>query len=159
MRFAATSLCVVVLLSAFSVAAAPLTPQTVWTPEARAAAPQWVQLWILFMFAVTGVGLLLVWKHRMAWWMVGAFIASHIASGLEILLLGPERLTVGLIALNHCVFWTPAAVVFYRRTRGTGAATLFGGWRWVALATTAFSLVFDFRDAALFLLFTGSGTS
>jgi len=148
--------CAAALLVALSAAAtaAPLSPDTIWTPEARAGAPAWVQIWIGFMFAVFGAGLLLVWKHRAAWWMVGAFIGSHLASGLEILYLGPERLTVGLIAINHCVFWTPSAVVFYRQTRETRTASLFGVWRWLVLATAAFSLVFDYRDAALLLAAT-----
>jgi len=139
--------------------AATLSPDTVWTSEVRASAPEWVQIWIRFMFVIFGAGLVLAWKHRAAWWMVGAFIASHLASGLEILLLGPERLTVGLIALNHCVFWTPAAVVFYRQTRGTETRAVFGVWRWIVLATAAFSLVFDYRDAVLLLFSTGPGAS
>jgi len=145
------------LLCALGAGAAPLTPHTVWTPEARAAAPEWVQVWIMFMFVVAGAGLLLAWKHRAAWWVVGGFVVSHLASGLELLVLGPERLTVGLIAINHCLFWTPAAIIFYRRTRGTELASLFGTWRWVALATSAFSLVFDYRDAVFFLFFSSPG--
>jgi len=158
-RGTATLLFAVTFLAALTAGATPLTPGTVWTSEARAAAPEWVQLWIMFMFAVAGAGLLLAWKHRAAWWIVGAFIVSHLASGLEIFLLGPERLTVGLIAINHCVFWTPAGVVFYRRTRGTQAASLFGAWRWLALGTFAFSLIFDYRDAALLLFSIGAGGS
>lgn len=133
-------------------AADPLSPDTVWTPEARASAPEWVRFWIGFMFAVFGSGLLLVWRHPTALWMLGAFIASHLASGIEILLLDVNRLTVGLIAINHCVFWTPAAIIFHRQTRGTEARSLFGAWRWLALATAAFSLIFDYRDAALYLI-------
>jgi len=132
-------------------AATPLSPDTVWTPAARASAPAWVQIWIGFMFVVFGAGLVLAWRHRAAWWMVGGFIGSHLASGLEIAFLGPERLTVGVIAINHCVFWTPTAVVFYRQTRGTQAGGVFGVWRWLVLATAAFSLVFDYRDAVLLL--------
>jgi len=146
--------CAMMALVALSevAAATPLSADTVWTSEARASAPEWVQVWLGFMFVVFGVGLVLVWRHRAAWWMVGAFIGSHLASGLEILLLGADRLTVGLIALNHCVFWTPAAVVFYRQTRGTQTGSVFGLWRWLVLATSAFSLVFDYRDAALYLI-------
>jgi len=146
------ALCAATLLAALSAAAAPLSPDTIWTPEARAAAPAWVQIWLRFMFVVFGAGLALAWKHPAAWWMVGAFAGSHLASGLEILFLGPRRLTVGLIAINHCVFWTPAAVVFYLQTRGTEAGSVFGVWRWLVLATAAFSLVFDYRDAVLFLV-------
>lgn len=150
-EFAAPGAAISLVALSAAATGAPLSPDTIWTPEARASAPVWVQIWIGFMFVVFGAGLVLAWKHRAAWWMVGAFVGSHLASGLEILLLGPERLTVGLIAINHCVFWTPAAVAFYRRTRGTRVASVFGLWRWLVLATAAFSLIFDYRDAVLLL--------
>ncbi len=129
-----------------------VTPGTVWNEAARASMPAWVQVWIYFMFVVFGSGLAFVRKHPQAWWMIGAFAASHLASGMEILLLGPERLTVGMIAINHCVFWTPAAIGFLATTRSTPFTTPFGVWRIVVLVTAAFSLFFDYRDAWAFLI-------
>jgi hypothetical protein len=132
-------------------AGAQVTPHTVWTPEARSAPPVWVQLWIPFMFLVFGTGLLFVRKHPHAWWMVGTFLASHLASGIERSILGAECLTVGMIALNHSLFWTPAAVCFFLTTRIVRAPKSFRIWRSAVLATTAISLVFDYRDARSFL--------
>jgi len=143
-------LCAVLALSA-DCAIAEVTPHTVWTPEARAAMPAWVQVWIPFMFVAFGCGLAFVRKHREAWWMVGAFALSHLASGLEMAILGPERLTVGMIAMNHCLVWTPAAICFFASTRSTPPGSPFGIWRATVLATAAFSLVFDYRDALAFL--------
>lgn len=77
---------------------------------------------------------------------------AEAASGMEIFLLGSERLTVGMIAINHCVFWTPAAIGFLATTRSTPFTTPFGVWRIVVLGTAAFSLFFDYRDAWAFLL-------
>jgi hypothetical protein len=85
------------------------TPETVWNSAARSSMPAWVQMWIYLMFIIFGAGLAFVRKYPHAWWMLGAFVASHLASGLEVILLGPQRLTVGMIALNHCIFWTPAS--------------------------------------------------
>ncbi len=127
------------------------TPETVWNSAARSSMPNWVQAWIYLMFIIFGAGLAFVRKHPHAWWMVGAFVASHLASGLEIILLGPERLTVGTIALNHCVFWTPATVLFVAATRNTALVTPFGTWRVAVVGTAVFSLVFDYRDAVAFL--------
>lgn len=130
--------------------AVAITPDTVWNSASRAGLPTWVQVWIYFMFISFGSGLLFVRRHPEAWWMVGAFAASHLASGLVILLLGPERLTIGVVAIHHCIFWTPATVLFARKTRTTPLATPFGAWRGVVIGTAVFSLVFDYRDAVEF---------
>ena len=131
--------------------AVEITPDTVWNSAAREALPTWVQVWIYSMFISFGSGLLFVRTHPEAWWMVGAFAASHLASGLVILLLGPERLTIGVVAINHCIFWTPATVLFARKTRTTPFASPFGAWRGVVIVTAVFSLIFDYRDAVAFL--------
>jgi hypothetical protein len=142
-------ICVATL--AVGAGATEVTPETVWNQEARSSMPRWVQAWIYFMFLAFGSGLFFVRRHSEAWWMVGAFAASHLASGLEILLLGPERLTVGIVSINHCIFWTPATVLFARKTRTTPFATPFGAWRAVVIGTAVFSLAFDYRDAFAFL--------
>ena len=149
-RALTSTLCSAAVLFA-DCAAAEVTPHTVWTPEARSAMPAWVQGWIPFMFVVFGSGLAFVRKHPEAWWMVGAFALSHLASGLEMMILGTGRLTVGMIAINHCLFWTPAAFCFLARTCGTPFGSPFGIWRATVFATAAFSLVFDYRDAWAFL--------
>ena len=109
-----------------SAGATEVTPETVWNQEARSSMPRWVQAWIYFMFIAFGSGVLFVRRHPEAWWMVGAFATSHLASGLVILLLGPDRLTVGIVSINHCIFWTPATVLIARKTRMTPVATPFG---------------------------------
>lgn len=53
--------------------------------------------------------------------------------------------------IHHCIFWTPATVLFARKTRTTPLATPFGAWRGVVIGTAVFSLVFDYRDAVAFL--------
>jgi hypothetical protein len=131
--------------------AVAITPETVWDSDARSSTPTWVQAWVYFMFIIFGAGIAFVRKHSHAWWMVGAFAASHLTSGLEMLLLGPQRLTVGMIAINHCIFWTPATLLFARGTRNTPKTTLFGVWRIAIVGTAVFSVLFDYRDAIAFL--------
>lgn len=128
-----------------------VTPFTVWTEEARASLPLWVQRWILFMLAAFAAGLIFVKDHVAARWMVAAVIVSHLASAFFLFVLGPETLKVGVIAINHVVFWTPAAVYLALKGAPKKKAPLYSIWRYLALAVVAFSLFFDFRDAALFL--------
>ena len=47
--------------------------------------------------------------------------------------------------------WTPATVLFARKTRMTPSATPFGAWRAVVIGTAMFSLVFDYPAAFAFL--------
>lgn len=147
-RIAGLAACALCLVAP---SAAAITPDTVWNSAAREALPSWVQVWIYSMFLIFGAGLAFVRKHPSAWWMVGAFAASHLGSGLERILLGPERLTVGMIAINHCIFWTPAAVCFVATTRETPLTTPFGTWRVAVIGAAVFSLLFDYRDAAAYL--------
>jgi len=128
-----------------------LTPFSVWNEEARAASPLWVQRWIIFMLCTFFAGLLFVRTQIAARWIVASVVVSHLASALVLLLLGPAALTVGVIAINHIVFWTPAAINLAVRGAPTSDAPLYGAWRYLMLAVIAFSLFFDFRDAAIFL--------
>jgi hypothetical protein len=98
------------------------------------------------MFLAFGAGLLFVRKHPQAWWMVGAFAASHLASGVERWLFGAERFTVGMIAINHCLFWTPAAICFFLTTRHVPSELPFRIWRAAILIVVGISLTFDYRD-------------
>lgn len=133
------------------VAAADLTPFSVWNEEARAASPIWVQRWIIFMLCTFFAGLFFVRTQIAARWIVASVVVSHLASALVLLLLGPAALTVGVIAINHIVFWTPAALNLAVRGAPTSDAPLYGAWRYLMLVVIAFSLFFDFRDAAIFL--------
>jgi hypothetical protein len=130
-----------------------ITPFTVWNGETRAALPPWVQWWIIFMVASFAVGLLFVRRHASARWVVGAFVLAHIMAGMEILIFGPAALTVGLIALNHALVWTPAGAYMAKTMTKPRHAdfTPYAAWRFLILGVIAFSLVFDYRDAAIYL--------
>lgn len=133
------------------VAAADLTPFSVWNEEARAASPLWVQRWIIFMLCTFFAGLLFVRNQVAARWIVASVVVSHLASAFVLVVFGPAALTVGIIAINHIVFWTPAAINLALRGAPTSDAPVYGAWRYLMLGVIAFSLVFDFRDAAIFL--------
>lgn len=128
-----------------------VTPFTVWNEESRSELALWAQYWIGFMFFMAATGLIFVKNHVEARWAVGAFVASHLASGGEILVLGQDQFVVGMIAINHCLFWTPAAVYLARSLKKNGLSTPFGVWRVGMLGVFTFSLIFDYRDAIIYV--------
>lgn len=141
----------VVLFGWLPIAQAEVTPFTVWNSEARSELALWAQYWVNFMFVMTGIGLFFVKNHVEARWAVGAFVASHLASGAEILLFGEDKFVVGMIAINHCIFWTPAAVYLARSLRRNELATPFGFWLVGMVGAFVFSLIFDYRDAFIYI--------
>ena len=130
---------------------ADVTPFTVWDGDARGELPVWAQYWVNFMFFMTATGLLFVKNHVEARWAVGAFVASHLASGAEMLLCGADKFVVGMIAINHCIFWTPAAVYLARSLKRNELATPFGVWLVGMMGVFVFSLIFDYRDAFIYV--------
>ena len=50
-------------------------PLEVWDNAARQSMPQWVQIWLAIMMSTFALGLLFVWRHVEARWVVGGFIA------------------------------------------------------------------------------------
>ncbi len=133
-------------------AAADLTPFSVWNEDARAASPLWVQRWIIFMLCTFFAGLFFVRTQTAARWIVASVVASHLASATILLVGGPAALTIGAIAINHIVFWTPAAVYLAIYGAPIDPAPLYQAWRSLMVAVIAVSLCFDVRDAAIFLL-------
>lgn len=134
---------------------AEVTPFTVWTSEARQDLPLWVQYWIYVMFMMAGLGLLFVRSHAEARWASGAFALSHVLSGLELLVVGEDNFRVGMIAINHCIVWTPAFLRLASSVRRADLRSAFGIWHIGMLGVFAFSLAFDFRDAFVFLFGAG----
>ena len=106
------------------------------------------------MLCVFFAGLLFVRQHAAARWIVAAVIISHLASAAVILTLGPAALTIGVVAINHVVFWTPAAIYLAAKGAATNPVPVYAAWRYLMLGVIAFSLFFDYRDAAIFLFTT-----
>lgn len=139
------------LLYAASVSAAAVTPFTVWNMEARHQIPLWVQWWLYWMFFISGVGLFFVYRYVPARWALGAFLTGHILGALEILSFGADHFLVGMVALNHVIVMTPAVIYLGWQFRKYPFKPWFGIWMRIYFATFCFSLIFDYRDAAIYL--------
>jgi len=122
----------------------------IFDEEGMKNTPQWVMVWIMFMASTFVVGLFFAWKHGIARWVVGCFIAGLIAGEVIGRAFNIPPLS-GYIALIHIIFWSPALYQLLSKRPFLGAKTPFSIWSGVMTFVILFSFVFDFRDAFLFL--------
>lgn len=121
-----------------------------WDDQAKANLPEWIRYWLLFMLAVFACGLLFVWRHVEARWLVGGVIAGLLFSRFAVPALDLAPLS-GLVALVHLVFWSPALFFMLKNRPFVGGLSLYGSWAALATGCILFSFVFDIRDAAIYV--------
>ena len=114
--------------------------------------PVWVQVWIGFMGATFAAGLLFVWKHTLARWAVGGFIASMASGQFTFALLGLPFLA-GSISIMHIVCWTPALILMLikRPFFNQKVPMKFRIWSGIMTGVIVFSFVFDVKDALIYI--------
>lgn len=120
--------------------------------EAIATQPQWVQIWVnvLFLGAFVLPLALLIWKpSRLAGLMT---VAASVLAAAGVYWIYGRLGYVRLLGLPHIVFWTPLVFWLWRQQ----ARPDMPAWpRRIILAVCAVitvSLVFDYADAARYLL-------
>lgn len=118
--------------------------------EEMTTTPAWVRYWMMFMGLSFIAGLLFVWKHPVARWVVGGMILSVIAGNLITPALGLTKLN-GLISLLHIVFWSPALYLLLKQRPFMGKPSAYSIWAGLITAVILFSFIFDIRDAAIYL--------
>lgn len=121
-----------------------------WDDEAKANLPQWIKLWLMFMLLVFASGLLFVWRHMEARWVVGGVIAGLLFSRFAVPALGLVPLS-GLVALVHLIFWSPALFLLIKNRPFAKGWSAYAVWSGLATFCIVFSFVFDVRDAAIYL--------
>jgi len=121
-----------------------------WDNEAMALAPQWVRIWLMIMGASFAIGLFFVWRHPIARWVVGGFIAAIAVSGFVAPALGIVGLS-GFVALVHLFCWSPALYQLLTKRPFLGDTSAFSIWSGVITAVILFSFIFDIRDAFIYL--------
>jgi hypothetical protein len=55
-----------------------------------------------------------------------------------------------MIAVNHCVVWTPALIFLLIRSQGIDLRSSYGIWCFAAGGVFVISLWFDYRDAMIY---------
>jgi len=117
-----------------------------------AAATPNVAIWMNWMLAIFALSIVFVWKYKGARVVLAVFLLS-MPAGVLFFQWTQDPWLLGVV---HIVFWLPLAVylltVEFKRAE-VRAASIYGLWLILLLATIAISLVLDVRD--VFNVLTG----
>ena len=118
-----------------------------WNNEAIMAAPVWLKAWLLGMGASFFAGVPLIFKHRGAAAVVGAFLFGLLFTKFLAPAIG-FTVYSGLVALTHVALW-PIGIYFL--IRDVKDSKYYRVWSWHILAIMSLSLIFDVRDSFIYL--------
>ncbi len=122
-----------------------------WNEQGIANSPQWVQHWLIIMVSSFALGLLFIWKHIEARWVVGGFITGLLFSKFildNILGLAPLS---GLIAMVHLIFWSPGLYLLLKNRPFAKEKSFYALWSGLITGVILFSFLFDIRDTVIYL--------
>ena len=121
-----------------------------WNMEVRRALPLHMKLWLGAMMIANLSSLFFVKNHVAARWVLGALIVSHIwIAVLEA--TGLYTVQGGQVAIGHIIVWAPAIYALYRYRQEIKLPSAYGIWACAMLFFYGVSLIFDFRDAFIWL--------
>ncbi|MEQ1802619.1 MAG: hypothetical protein ABL989_11905 [Gammaproteobacteria bacterium] len=125
-------------------------PLELWDEVGRASMPRWVSIWLAILMTTFALGLLFVWRHVEACWVVGGFVAMILATVASGRVLGLLPLS-GLFSLVHVICWSPALYVLLTRRPFLQGRSAYAVWSGAITAVIIFSFIFDVPDAAIYL--------
>lgn len=126
-----------------------------WNADAMSNSPPALRAWLLFMVASFALGLLFVWRHAIARWVVGGFIVSFFGSGVVARALDLDVLS-GYVALAHVICWSPGLFLLLKQRpfltkQGVTEQGTYRLWTGLITVVILISLFFDIRDTAIYL--------
>ncbi len=122
----------------------------VFDDNAMSNTPEPVKFWLMFMGACFAAGLLFVWRHAIARWVVGGFLLTILCVMFALPALGLPPLS-GLLALLHLILWSPGLYLLLKHRPFLAKLSPFSVWSGVMTFVIVVSFVFDIRDAAIYL--------
>ena len=121
-----------------------------WNMEARRSLPLTMKLWLAAMLITNLAAVFFVRKHVAARWVLGAWLFSH--AWIAILEgTGAYAVQGGLVSLGHIIVWAPALYALYRYRSEMKLPSVYGVWASLMLFFYGVSLIFDVRDAFIWL--------
>lgn len=127
-----------------------------WNNDVRTSLPAALYVWLTFMILTYLASLFFVRRERGARWVIVGVIASH--SLVAVLELGEfATMRKGLVSLTHVLCWTPALVAVARGLAATSRETRYGVWCRLLVAVMTIALIFDARDAGMYLYYWITG--
>lgn len=120
-----------------------------WDNAARMALPVHIKVWLGFMMLTNIAAIGFVKNHVAARWMFMGFVFSH---GLVILMAATGQVVLaGQVSLFHIIFWTPGAIMVLRRRDEIQYPSAYAIWATLSLFFYFGSMIFDVRDAIVFV--------
>ena len=122
----------------------------VWDDAAMKIAPPLMKAWLAVLLGSFALGLLFVWRHAAARWLVGGFLLMMVFGAFAVPALNLVSLS-GLVALLHIVFWTPVLIMMLKERAFFKGLSFYNVWAGLITLVIIISFVFDIRDAAIYL--------
>ena len=122
-----------------------------WNMETRLSLPRYLQVWLLGALLPTHLAsVFFVRNHMAARWVLGGFFLSHLWLTI-VEVTGAFTVHGGLVSLGHIIFWSPAIYALYRYRPEIKFPSAYGFWACVMLFIYGVSMIFDFRDAVIWI--------
>ncbi|GJM02531.1 MAG: hypothetical protein DHS20C08_10320 [Rhodomicrobium sp.] len=125
-------------------------PLEIWDGPAMETAPLWLQYWLYFMTAVLAAGLLFVWRHALARWIVGGTILMIFLVGFVAPWFGIPVLA-GLASLAHVICWSPGVYLALKQRPFFSGFSPFAIWSGLVTLVILISFIFDIPDSLIYL--------
>lgn len=122
----------------------------VWDEAAMNNASPALKAWLFFMTAVFAAGLLFIFHHKPARWVVGGFVIMALVAVFIVPAMGLTMFS-GLAALLHVIFWTPGLYLLLREAAFFKGISAYGVWSLIMVLVILISFIFDVRDATIYL--------
>lgn len=122
-----------------------------WNMETRLNLPIWLGVWLLGVLLPANLAsVFFVRNHVAARWVLGGFFCSHLWLTL-VEVTGAFVVQGGLVSLGHIIFWSPGIYALYRYRSEIELPSAYGIWACVILVVYGVSMIFDVRDAAIWI--------
>jgi len=122
-----------------------------WNMETRLSLPLYLQVWLLgVLLPAFLASVFFVRDHIAARWVLGGFFCSHLWLTI-VEVTGAFPVQGGLVSLGHIVFWSPGIYALYHYRSEIRLPSAYGIWACIMSLVFAVSMVFDIRDAAIWI--------
>lgn len=122
----------------------------IWDKQAMESVPPLLKYWLYVMMGAFALGLLFVWRHPIARWVLGGFLMTIVLAGFVLPALNVTMFS-GLVALVHLFCWSPALYMLLKHKPFLAGFTPFALWSGLITLVILISFFFDIRDAAIYL--------
>ena len=145
--YAALLIALAVLL--ISPAAHAVTALEEWNAAAREALATPVKVWLGLMMLTNIAAIGFLKNHVAARWVFAGFVISH---GL-VIAMSAQGMSVlaGQVSLFHIIFWTPGMLILLRYRNEIQYPKAYGMWATLSLIFYFGSMIFDVRDASIYI--------